>query len=834
MLKNKYVKYGSALLLYIVLIFIANWSLILGTNLMKWDIWDAQLPNQIITSDALKAGQFPIWNPLYNYGTPNYAQVGTPVWYIISIVLNIIGYGATFPGLEYSLHLLIAAMGMFSLTYNSFSSNNKLSEKSRYAVAFSAGALYAFSGVFLSNAQHIMIIISAAWIPYVLLYTKKAVVLPKRKLFNIMMAGFLASFVLLGGYPEQFFDMFIVSFFWMLIINLLNNNDKLLVRIKNAVLLYISFAVCTALAASITLIPFLRLKNQITRGGGQVLVSYSFDSVLSAILPVSFDQISGNELSMGLFYVGFITIISIPIIFKTKKNSYLYLGGALIALFLSFGSNSFLYELFYRFIPMYSTFRFPTVWRAYWALFSILAVSDAWVEILEGNHIEKYAKITKVITCAGLLLAIFVRIEKYCATSDKVISDLSLICNALFLFVGIAFLHYCLSNCIKHKVFQKSISIIIFVALICMEVLAVAHKAMPVMIARREAVAYFQDEEYANSVSYDKDFYANRNTTSDFSGSVRSTSGIISNDMAVNKSFDEDGYVSVILSDIQNYKSSYNRSITRQNPEVFFTNDIVDSTQIELDNWLQSADVSPYQIHIDNKEIAEKCNKANIIKVPESEIVSEQYCDIVNYGNNSYNTKGEYITKSLTATKIRIYFEEIDEKMLLDTVFVKASDGSEESYSGNYNTITDGYGKKYIELSLPKVNELYSEIRFITDRIISQVSVVELGRNVKDNNLKIDSFGYNNVSASVNAPSDGIAVLMQSYYDGWKAYVDGEEVDIEEVDGCFIGIPVDEGNHRIELEFDPWDFKLGAGISLLYVIVFFGVIVYTIKKKGWD
>ena len=162
---------------------------------------------------------------------------------------------------------------------------------------------------------------------------------------------------------------------------------------------------------------------------------------------------------------------------------------------------------------------------------------------------------------------------------------------------------------------------------------------------------------------------------------------------------------------------------------------------------------------------------------------------------------------------------------------VKAADDSSDKFSGCYETNIDAQGMRYIDLPLPKTKELYSEINFTSDRLIDKVSVVELARNAVDTNLKIKEFGYNNVSASVEAPSDGVAVLMQSYYDGWKAWVDGKRVDIEVVDGCFIGIPVEEGSHKIELRFEPWDFKLGAGISLIYMGTFSAVIIYANKKN---
>lgn len=149
-----------ATILYCGILFISNWSILLGENLMKWDIWDAQFPAQVITSDAIHAGTFPIWNPLFNFGTPYYAMVGTPVWYPITLMLDVIGYNTSSPAWEYYIHLVIAAIGMYQLSSFEIKDNSILRWASREITAFISGLLYVFSGPFFSNAQHIMIIIS--------------------------------------------------------------------------------------------------------------------------------------------------------------------------------------------------------------------------------------------------------------------------------------------------------------------------------------------------------------------------------------------------------------------------------------------------------------------------------------------------------------------------------------------------------------------------------------------------------------------------------------------------------------------------------------------------
>ena len=74
---------------------------------MKWDIWDAEYPSQVLMSEALASHTLPLWNPLMRYGTPNYAVLGTPVWYVITLILAWIGYTPVTVAVSYALHIAI-------------------------------------------------------------------------------------------------------------------------------------------------------------------------------------------------------------------------------------------------------------------------------------------------------------------------------------------------------------------------------------------------------------------------------------------------------------------------------------------------------------------------------------------------------------------------------------------------------------------------------------------------------------------------------------------------------------------------------------------------------
>jgi uncharacterized membrane protein YfhO len=71
--------------------------------------------------------------------------------------------------------------------------------------------------------------------------------------------------------------------------------------------------------------------------------------------------------------------------------------------------------------------------------------------------------------------------------------------------------------------------------------------------------------------------------------------------------------------------------------------------------------------------------------------------------------------------------------------------------------------------------------------------------------------------------------LNDTYFPGWKAFVDGQETKIYRADYTFRAIPLNAGTHQVEFIYDPLSFKLGAAISILGVIGC--VTLYLTRRK---
>lgn len=103
----------------------------------------------------------------------------------------------------------------------------------------------------------------------------------------------------------------------------------------------------------------------------------------------------------------------------------------------------------------------------------------------------------------------------------------------------------------------------------------------------------------------------------------------------------------------------------------------------------------------------------------------------------------------------------------------------------------------------------------------------------KQGSVKVDLYESNTVKLSVSSQERQFLFLSDSYYPGWKAYINGEEAKILRANYLFRAILVESGEHKVQFEYDPLSFKLGLAISMTTILIC-GVYLFRKKyKKGY-
>jgi hypothetical protein len=84
-----------------------------------------------------------------------------------------------------------------------------------------------------------------------------------------------------------------------------------------------------------------------------------------------------------------------------------------------------------------------------------------------------------------------------------------------------------------------------------------------------------------------------------------------------------------------------------------------------------------------------------------------------------------------------------------------------------------------------------------------------------DSTAQVTRHEPDRIEVEAQLPDDGVLVLGEIWYPGWRAMVDGEAQPVEPVAEVLRGVPLTQGNHRVVLIYDPPSVRWGGRISLV-------------------
>jgi len=99
---------------------------------------------------------------------------------------------------------------------------------------------------------------------------------------------------------------------------------------------------------------------------------------------------------------------------------------------------------------------------------------------------------------------------------------------------------------------------------------------------------------------------------------------------------------------------------------------------------------------------------------------------------------------------------------------------------------------------------------------------------------EIVHYGIQDLKVQATATGSNLLFISEAYYpNGWKAFVDGKEVKILRLNYLFRGVIVPQGGHTVEMKFEPREYYLGKQLSLWTNILLLGGmgIVYLLSKN---
>ena len=105
---------------------------------------------------------------------------------------------------------------------------------------------------------------------------------------------------------------------------------------------------------------------------------------------------------------------------------------------------------------------------------------------------------------------------------------------------------------------------------------------------------------------------------------------------------------------------------------------------------------------------------------------------------------------------------------------------------------------------------------------------------MSQNPYEVEEHTSNFVKGTIDVDEKGIFFTSIPYDKGWKITVDGKKLEQEEtiaIADAFLGFPLEEGTHEIELAYTPVGFIIGRNITFIGIGVYVGCHGYHIYKR---
>jgi len=99
--------------------------------------------------------------------------------------------------------------------------------------------------------------------------------------------------------------------------------------------------------------------------------------------------------------------------------------------------------------------------------------------------------------------------------------------------------------------------------------------------------------------------------------------------------------------------------------------------------------------------------------------------------------------------------------------------------------------------------------------------------------LDLVSYKPNSVVFNTESDSNKLLFLSDTYYPGWKAFVDGKEAKIYRANYAFRAVVIPEGKHKVLMKYEPDSFRVGLGISAIsFILTLILLIFLRIRPKS--
>jgi len=277
-------------------------QLVSGT--VQFDGVDVHYSSQRYFSDAIHAGRLPFWTPYLFAGFPFLADLQVAAWYPLNWPFFLAGIGPTSMSGELLLHGLIACSGAYALALRQIGPNRP--------AAVATAIFYGLSGYFAAHAQHVGMVETAAWLPWLLLLLDHVGERLSRR--RLALAGLLGAALALPGHFQVALYAFSGAAVWAMLDALIRRTPG---AARRRAIGLLTLAGGGALLSAVMILPAIELVGHSLRSQLDVTAVdigyFHVGALITLVQPDYYGLLSGNYRGPGdstqhYFYAGIVLL----------------------------------------------------------------------------------------------------------------------------------------------------------------------------------------------------------------------------------------------------------------------------------------------------------------------------------------------------------------------------------------------------------------------------------------------------------------------------------------------------------------------------------------------
>ena len=739
------------------------------------------LPLRQVVMDSIKNFEFPFWNRYIFSGFPLLANPQSSIFYPIVFILDLL-----FPlTVSYNISILLhySLFGIFLFFFLDEYKLNKLA-------SFTGGLIFMFSGMIVTHKGMPWILYAMVWFPLILLFLEK---FRKTRRFEfVLIASIFYSFSFFGGNPQMFLYGSILILLFIIYYTFIYKTKSFYFLLSGLIFLF------GILLVSIQILPMLELTSNSLRNTMVYGYFASFSYDLRLIPTLFFPFLYGSGPS-GIQYFGpwsrfevvaYFGVSTMPFViyglFNKNKHKYFWIFIAIFSFLLVLGGTAPYYKYLY-YVPLYNKFRAPTKhWFEFGMAFSILAGFGFNYFIEKINKKIKKPIITSVVFL-GSIAVIFIIISGFLVqrANGNILNRLGLDPEQIRLII----------ENIKISSPSVYIPLTIFAATILLLVISLVKKNKVIYFIFIVLIFFdlFTIRNYTEGNIPKEYVYKSIEDTTDFKH--------LSSE---NESFRIYPHADFQVEDLRIYPNA--------------------NTHYHLD-IITGYDPLPLSIYNNVTGLGYFKRDDVEILLRNNTILSVLNCKYIFCFKPS--DKAQFFEDINVKTEYKTYWGKEDVLILENPNFIPRF-----SFVSNIIGVVDVEEAKVVLWEDPGLS-IGESFNPRTTALVENPEFTNNFFDLKEAKLQVLQYRNNKIVLETESPGDNYLVFSDTYYPGWKAYIDNNETKIYRTDGVIKGIYVPAGNHEIIFSFLPTNFWLGFSFSLIsYISIIIAAYVLFLKKRN--